>query len=692
MVVFEWFERFSQILAPDDKYDAEAAGKYSISLWHILAPDPNFGPPDKNDAIDVSDFQSKVLSVEKKIHSPQPAGLATRFPDHKIDGFTPCTSCMKSLCPTCIQKISDTPFQEQRNNVPFSSFSSPFVTRKKTGAESSLRTPRGPDISLDRAVSDRVLSAAKKHAETMISPPGSLKTHGKIFRLCTSATVLKDSLQKGLRKDMKENSSLLTSRSHGMGVTCPDGYTLFMAAAYANNLKALEIIWDVVLNDTGENSISAGDLLSERSIQGKSALHIAAERGHIEALEFIHNKHNEIFGSDAEVPNDLLGHTPLGVALLSPDIKARRNHPALLGMLYRASDKSVMGSPLPVKQRVVQPTLEDESKLIGLNIVAGMSEMPGKRIYMEDSMVCHSSDISVLLAICDGHGDQGIVSEFVAKGLVSAMNDRITAMYNTAKLSDFNWHDTCTELCLEIDSSLRGRNLQGGSTAVLAAITKECIVVVNIGDSRCILVQFKSVSKEQKAASADSWHDFYSVSALSIDHKPSLPPEKERIENSGLMVLEETMIDSNGHELVFHKINLSDGNRLSCSRSFGDFEYKANSNLSVEAQAVVALPDVFVHERSSQDAFIIIACDGIWDVMSNEDVAMFVTSRFDHHSGMIETDASILPTIGDELLIECLNRGAVDNLSVAVAALSNVALKTNGVDVAKTLHFQSDPV
>jgi protein phosphatase 1B len=134
---------------------------------------------------------------------------------------------------------------------------------------------------------------------------------------------------------------------------------------------------------------------------------------------------------------------------------------------------------------------------------------------------------------------------------------------------------------------------------------------------------------------------------------------------------------------------LSDGNRLATSRAFGDFEYKANQNLDAESQALVAVPEVFVFDRSMDDVALVLGCDGIWDVMSNEDVAMFVSDRLKMHCSLTTNSnanaAAMLPQIGDELLMECLKRGSDDNMSVVIVVLSAKAEQVVGI------HLSSDP-
>lgn len=57
---------------------------------------------------------------------------------------------------------------------------------------------------------------------------------------------------------------------------------------------------------------------------------------------------------------------------------------------------------------------------------------------------------------------------------------------------------------------------------------------------------------------------------------------------------------------------------LNLSRAIGDLKYKLNANLPPEQQVITAHPDVRVFELTDSDKFFILACDGIWDVLSNE--------------------------------------------------------------------------
>jgi serine/threonine protein phosphatase PrpC len=105
---------------------------------------------------------------------------------------------------------------------------------------------------------------------------------------------------------------------------------------------------------------------------------------------------------------------------------------------------------------------------------------------------------------------------------------------------------------------------------------------------------------------------------MSYDHKPTNQGERDRILKA------ESFVD-------FGRVN----GTLAVSRAFGDLSYKKCSKVPPEAQAVTALPEIkrYViqpNEYSTNNfSFLLLACDGIWDVMSNEQATQYVIERLE---------------------------------------------------------------
>lgn len=132
---------------------------------------------------------------------------------------------------------------------------------------------------------------------------------------------------------------------------------------------------------------------------------------------------------------------------------------------------------------------------------------------------------------------------------------------------------------------------KSGSTAVCALISPNQIFVANCGDSRAVLCNNKRPTFSTQ------------------DHKPVLPSEKERIQRAGGSVM-------------IQRINGS----LAVSRALGDYEFKNVEGKGPCEQLVSPEPEVFVIDRHEDDEFLVLACDGVWDVMSNEDICSFIGS------------------------------------------------------------------
>ena len=740
MVLAQWFlGPLGQFLAPDPHYDAESDPANQRSpFWDTVAPDARFtaARTDQQQQHAVNGTAAPAAAAATAVPSnsaatplthaanallqspaPHPHPQQGQFTTPQQPPFTPCSACQQKLCSVCQKNATPastpaTKFQtpEQQLSTPSSSSATPF---------SGLQSPRNATkYTPNKDVCDKVLQANVGTAERQVAGGGRHKTAGNVFRLCSSNAELNDELKEKLRKHISKDPSLLNVRSCNMGNMCPDGLTPFLAAVNSGNQGAVDLIWGLVDDaDDDWTGISASELLEQRSMTGQTAYHIAASKGHTETLlPFLRAQYTRIFGQDA-VPRDLLGRTPLASAITSPDVKAKRNKAALVGQLFSPKDPSVLGNPRPPIERVVEAPQQD------LQFTAGTAEMPGRRssTCMEDYTVAQvlppsslqQHDGAVLLAVCDGHSDGGQIAQLVGENLVTVFDEEFPPRTTTAEV----WRAVCHQACLTCDDEVREAGLKtGGAVAVFVIVTKTQIVVTNVGDCRCILVQSQpekgdaAVAELTQAAAQisledgdrkppaavtsggdgeeNAWANKFSVMALSNDHKPDNETEVRRIENAGLQVMSETFTDDRGVHTI-HKVALSDENRMACSRSFGDFEYKTKKELSAEEQAVTAAPEVVVHDRSSRDAFLVAACDGVWDVMSNEEVAAFVTSRIEHYrsssSGSSSSESAaapltaLLPTIGDELLIECLNRKSGDNMSVVVAALSDWAETVRGI-------------
>ncbi|KAL4854095.1 putative protein phosphatase 2C 21 [Chlorella vulgaris] len=103
---------------------------------------------------------------------------------------------------------------------------------------------------------------------------------------------------------------------------------------------------------------------------------------------------------------------------------------------------------------------------------------------------------------------------------------------------------------------------------------------------------------------------------------------------------------------------------LNVSRTIGDLDFKRNAELSYREQMVVATPDIEEFTLEDGDEFLIVACDGIWDVLTNQEAVDFVRKRLKAGEAL----KSICEQMCDACLaadLKGLCRGA-DNMSVIV--------------------------
>lgn len=130
--------------------------------------------------------------------------------------------------------------------------------------------------------------------------------------------------------------------------------------------------------------------------------------------------------------------------------------------------------------------------------------------------------------------------------------------------------------------------------------------VVNVGDSRAVL----------------SYDEGRKAQPLSIDHKPSIDSERQRIYSAGGQIYQTATVASSGDpslspEIIIGPIRVFPG-RLSVSRTFGDAEAKVSSK-GGNPNVVVPLPEIKSFELDHLHDFMILACDGIFDKLSDRE-------------------------------------------------------------------------
>lgn len=145
--------------------------------------------------------------------------------------------------------------------------------------------------------------------------------------------------------------------------------------------------------------------------------------------------------------------------------------------------------------------------------------------------------------------------------------------------------------------------------------------MVNVGDSRAILLNHKGITIP-----------------LTIDHKPNSTAERTRIEKLG------GKIKFDGADWRIKDLSLS--------RAFGDID---------TAPYVTHKPEVFRVRLNKKDKFVIFACDGLWDVVTNSNATKFVNNlRQQNYTG----------NIAKKLAEYAIKQGSYDNVTVSILFLS----------------------
>jgi serine/threonine protein phosphatase PrpC len=226
------------------------------------------------------------------------------------------------------------------------------------------------------------------------------------------------------------------------------------------------------------------------------------------------------------------------------------------------------------------------------------------------------------LGIYDGHGGK-FVSKFLSNELPQIFTDK-RVEYPLHK-GYINKMYTFLQDVLYKKYSIYSTNT--GSAALVVSISNEnnnnYINVINLGDSRCVLCRNNLAIP------------------LTKDHKPNWPEEHNRIKKLG-------------GNITFDNFDwrIKD---LSVSRAFGDLD---------ASPYISCLPDIFKYKVSNDDKFIILGCDGLWDVISSQDAVNFILDQ----SYNMENGSRInIDTNSAKLLAQyAIKKGSHDNVTIII--------------------------
>ncbi|TMW83635.1 hypothetical protein EJD97_001132 [Solanum chilense] len=255
-------------------------------------------------------------------------------------------------------------------------------------------------------------------------------------------------------------------------------------------------------------------------------------------------------------------------------------------------------------------------------VIGSVFSQQGNKGINQDSAILYQGygvENGVFGGVFDGHGKNGqVVSKFVMNKLPSLLLKYILSLpkitspkqnvkhvdEELVKNKNFDkWKDVCLSSFKVMDKDIKSLEKLdcscSGTTAVVAIRQDDDLIIANLGDSRAVLGR----KTEEGVIEAVQ---------LTTDLKPSLPSEAERIRNCDGRVL------ALKEEPHIQRVWLphEDVPGLAMSRAFGDFMLKN--------YGIISKPDVCYHHISPNDQFLVLATDGVWDVLSNDQVVSIV--------------------------------------------------------------------
>ncbi|MDQ5940546.1 MAG: protein phosphatase, partial [Candidatus Dependentiae bacterium] len=289
----------------------------------------------------------------------------------------------------------------------------------------------------------------------------------------------------------------------------------------------------------------------------------------------------------------------------------------------------------------------------------GVGEMGGVRILigesMEDAVAVRRVGRTMFCGVFDGHGDwDGLFARHCSRALVPCVASSIEAAVSGGiaeairrSIVEFDEAQTSFK---DLSYAMRHILYNRGTTMsgfFLDSLGKK-LYVTNLGDSRTILI-----------------NEAGALLYATEDHDPNAAREQVRIKAAGGTIIKST--SGSG------EYRLMPGN-LSVSRAFGDYPEKQvgprlnsmGESIDIKAPLVSNEADVAEHPAEGV-AYAIVACDGLWDVLSNEEAANIVLRLIRKYKDGAEiSDGLMLGKVAEDLILIAKGLGSSDNISAVV--------------------------
>ena len=266
-----------------------------------------------------------------------------------------------------------------------------------------------------------------------------------------------------------------------------------------------------------------------------------------------------------------------------------------------------------------------------------------------DKYDINNKNFSHFFAIFDGHGGKGC-SSFLKENLHKYITEFSPIGIKIG--IDMAEERFKTKKALNEKGKLEDPS---GSCGIMVMIQGKKCIIANIGDSRLVIFRNRCIS------------------FVTTDHKPDSIIEKARIELSGGKLYKaQTLLPVYQNGIRINAPWRILPGRLSVSRTFGDIQAK-DENFGGNKTAIIALPDINEIELDDKYNFIVIGCDGIFDVLKNEELLECIEIVLREKQITSLKDINMHELCGDfasMIIKSALAKDSFDNVSCIVIAIN----------------------